>query len=135
MKTHNITQSSLQNDPINRRMHGFSFRVFEDEIEVQDVISPRSLDQISISSTPWSRKRVKNARKLIGTRIVVSRQIDYLENSRAGFSVQRTVYLKRRRRVIVDLMDTSRSTVRMERLLIETVQLSRICLIVDGGLR
>ena len=28
MKTRNLTQSSLGNDPINRRMHGFSFRVF-----------------------------------------------------------------------------------------------------------
>ena len=52
MKTSNLTQSSLQNDPINRRMHGFSFRIFEDEIEVQDVISPRSLDKILISSIP-----------------------------------------------------------------------------------
>ena len=45
MKTRNLTQSSLRNDPINRQMHGFSFRVFEDEIEVQDVISPLSLNQ------------------------------------------------------------------------------------------
>ena len=43
MKTRNLTQSSLRNDPINRRMHGFSFCIFEDEIEVQDVISPLSL--------------------------------------------------------------------------------------------
>ena len=64
MKTHNLTQISLRNDPINRRMHGFSFRVSEDEIEVQDVISPLSLRQNSISSTPWMRKRVKNTRKL-----------------------------------------------------------------------
>ena len=63
MKTRNLTQSSLRNDPNNRRMHGFPFRVFEDEIEVQDVISPRSLDQILISSTPWTPKRVKNSRK------------------------------------------------------------------------
>ena len=39
MKTSNPTQSSLQNDPINRRTHGLSFRIFEDKIEVQDVIS------------------------------------------------------------------------------------------------
>ena len=31
MKTHNLTQISLRNDPINRRMHGFSFQVSEDE--------------------------------------------------------------------------------------------------------
>ena len=43
MKTYNLTHISLRNDPISRRMHGFSFRVFEDKIEVQDVISPLSL--------------------------------------------------------------------------------------------
>ena len=37
MKTCNLTQSSLRNDLINRRMHGFSFRIFEDEIEVQEL--------------------------------------------------------------------------------------------------
>ena len=68
MKTCNLTQSSLRNDPIIRRMHGFSFRVFEDEIEVQDVISPRSPDQNLISSTPWTRKRVKNMKKSNDTR-------------------------------------------------------------------
>ena len=40
MKTRNLTQSSLPNDPINRRMYGFLFRIFEDEVEVQDVSSP-----------------------------------------------------------------------------------------------
>ena len=69
MKTRNLTQSSLQNDPINLRMHGFSFRIFEDKIEVQDVISPRSLDQIPISSAPRMRKCIKNTMKLNGTRI------------------------------------------------------------------
>ena len=63
MKTRNLTQSILRNDPINLWMHGFSFRIFEDEIEVQDVISPLSLDQILISSIPWTHKRVKNMKK------------------------------------------------------------------------
>ena len=31
MKTHNLTQSCARNDLINRRMHGYSFRDFEDE--------------------------------------------------------------------------------------------------------
>ena len=66
MKTRNLTQSSLQNDPINRRMHGFSFRIFEDEVEVQDVISPRSLDQILISNAPWKRKCIRKRFKLMG---------------------------------------------------------------------
>ena len=67
MKTRNLTQSSLRNVPINFQMHDFLFRIFEDEIEVQDVISPLSLDQILISSTPWTRKRVKNMKKSNGT--------------------------------------------------------------------
>ena len=50
MKTRNLTQISLRNDPINRRMHGFSFRVFEDKIDVQDVISPLFFDQTLISN-------------------------------------------------------------------------------------
>ena len=31
MKSRNLTQSSLRNDPINRRMQGFLFRIDEDE--------------------------------------------------------------------------------------------------------
>ena len=31
MKTRNLTQISLRNDPINRRMHGFSFRVSKEK--------------------------------------------------------------------------------------------------------
>ena len=45
MKTNNLTQISLRNDPINRRMQGFSFWIFEDESGVQDLISSNSLDQ------------------------------------------------------------------------------------------
>ena len=116
-------------------MHGFSFRVFEDKIEVQDVISPRSLDQISISSTPWTRKRVKNARKSNDTRIVVSRQFNYIENSRAVFYVEEQFNLKGNLGLTIDLMDSSRSTVAMKRMLIETVRLSRIRSITNGGLR
>ena len=120
MKTRNLTQSSLRNDPINRRMHGFSFRIFEDKIEVQDVISPQSLDQIPISSTPSMQKRVKNAKKSNGTRIVVCRQFDYLKNSRATFSVEEQLNLKGNFGVTVDLTDSSRSTVVMRLLLIES---------------
>ena len=69
MKTRNLTQSSIRNDHINCRMHLFSFRIFEDEIEVQDVISPRSLDQNLISSTPWTQKCIKSMKKSNNTRI------------------------------------------------------------------
>ena len=52
MKTGNLTQSHAQNNPINRWIHGYSFRDFEDKDDVQDVISPYSFDQILISNTP-----------------------------------------------------------------------------------
>ena len=61
MKSRNLTQSSLRNDPINRRMQGFSFRIFEDESGVQDVISSFSFNQSLISSIQLKRKWVKNA--------------------------------------------------------------------------
>ena len=63
MNTCNLTQSRARNDPINRQIHGFSFRDFEDEDDVQDVISPYSLDQFSTSNAPRMRKCVKNAKK------------------------------------------------------------------------
>ena len=44
MKTHNLTQISVRNDPINRRMQGFSFRIFEGESGIQDGNSSNSLD-------------------------------------------------------------------------------------------
>ena len=71
MKTRNLTQSSLRNDPINRWMHGFSLRVYEDEIEVQDGISPFSLNQTMISSIPWMRKCIKNTRNQLALEIGV----------------------------------------------------------------
>ena len=57
----NLTQSSLRNHPINRRMQGFSFRIFEDEDGVQDVNFSFSFNQILILSIHWKRKWVKNA--------------------------------------------------------------------------
>ena len=45
MKTNNLTQISIRNDPINRWMQGFSFGIFEDEIGVQDLISSSSFSQ------------------------------------------------------------------------------------------
>ena len=71
IKTRNLTQRSVQNDPINHKMHGFSFCIFEDKIEVQVMISPLSFDQIPISIAPRMRKCIKNAMKSNGTRMGV----------------------------------------------------------------
>ena len=80
MKTRNLTQSRARNDLINRHIHGFSFRDFEDEDGIQDVISTCSLDQFLISNTPRTRKRVKKVKKSKDSHIVVSRQFDLLKN-------------------------------------------------------
>ena len=85
MKTRNLTQSRARNDPINRRIHGYSFRNFKDEDGIQDVISSYSLDQILISNTPRMWKWVKKHKKSNDSQIVVSRQFDLLENPRIIF--------------------------------------------------
>ena len=96
-------------------MHGFSFRVFEDEDGVEDVISPRSLDQFSISNAPWMQKWIKKRFKSMDAWIVVSRQFDFTRKSKGVFPFRRTFYLKRKRGVTVHSTVASRSTVTMER--------------------
>ena len=84
MKTHNLTQSCARNDPINFRIHGFSFRDFQDKDDIQDVISPYSLDQFLILNTPRTRKRVKKVKKSKDSQIVVSRQFDFARKSKGN---------------------------------------------------
>ena len=124
MKTRNLTQISLRNDPINRRMHGFSFRVFEDEIEVQDVISPLSFNQIPISSmVSW----MKSDWHLNGIWTV---QIS--QKFKGEFFRREELHLKRWfLGVTVRWRDHSRSTVVMRRPSIKTVRLYSIRLIND----
>ena len=99
MKTHYLTQSSLRNDKINRRIHSYSFRDFEDEYGVQDVISPYPLDQFSISSTPRMRKCVEKGKKLIDSRIVVSRQFDFTRKSKGVIYVAKNIgFIEEKRR-------------------------------------
>ena len=91
MKTSNLTQSSLRNDPINRRMHGFSFLIFEDEIEVQDVISSRSNFDFKHSldaETSQEHEEIKLALEL------VSGQFEFLEDSRASLFVTKNKLFK-----------------------------------------
>ena len=63
MKTHNLTQISLRNDPINRRMQGSSFWIFEDESGIQDGNSSNSLDQTMNLNIQWKRKWVASILK------------------------------------------------------------------------
>ena len=80
-------------------MHGYSFRDFEDEDGIQDVISPYSLDQFLISNTPLMRKRVKKAKKLKDSQIVVSRQFDFTKKSKGNSSLRRTFgFIEEKRR-------------------------------------
>ena len=91
MKTRNLTQSRARNDPINRQIHGFSFRDFEDEDGVQDVISHYALDQFLISNAPRMWNCVKNVKKSIDSRIVVSRQFNFTKKSKGVLPSPRTV--------------------------------------------
>ena len=91
MKTCNLTLSCAQNDPTNRRIHGFSFRDFEDEDEIQDVISSYSLYQFMISNTPKTRKRVKKLKKSKDSHIVMSRQFDFARKSKGDLLSRRTL--------------------------------------------
>ena len=117
MKIHNLTQSCARNDPINRRIHGFSFCDFEDEDDIQDVISPYSLNQILISSTHRTQKRVNKLKNSKDSQIVVSRQFDLLENPRVIFHREEHSNLFRALDVIVGCNGSSRSTTEMTRLL------------------
>ena len=98
-------------------MHGFSFHVFEDKDGVQDVISPRSLDQISISNTPRMRKCIKKRFKPMDAWIGVSKQFDFTQKSKGILVHEEQFNLKRKRGVNVRSTVASRSTVTMERLL------------------
>ena len=66
------------------------------KIGIQDVICPYSLDQILISSTPRTRKRVKKAMKSNDSRIVVSRQFDFTRKSKGKFFVAKNIRFYRR---------------------------------------
>ena len=93
MKTRNRTQISRRNDPINRRMHGFSFRIFEDKIEVQDVISPSSLDQTLITRIPWMQKYIKNTRNQLAHEMAVW-IVRNSQNFKGEFFRRQELYLK-----------------------------------------
>ena len=98
MKTRNLIQSSLRNNPINCWMHGGSFRNFEDKDGIQAVISPYSLDQFLISSTPRTRKRARKGKKSIDSRIMVSRQFDFTQKSRGSiFVAKNTEFIEEKR--------------------------------------
>ena len=102
MKTRNLTQSTPWNDPINYRMHGYSFHDLEDEDGVQDVISPHSFYQFWISNAPQMRKCVKKRNKLMDAWIVVFKQFDFTRKSKCSFRSRRTILFKEESGVTVD---------------------------------
>ena len=118
MKTRNITQNRARNDPINRQIHGFSFRDFEDKDGIQDVISPYSLDQFLISSTPQTRKRVKKVKKSKDSQIVVSRQFNVTRKSKGVLPSRIMVLFIKILGVTVRSNGPSRSTIEMTRRLV-----------------
>ena len=99
-------------------MHGFSFHIFDDEIEVQDVISPFSLDQILISSIPWMRKCIKNTRSQMAYEMGVW-TVRISQNFKGPFfRCEEQLFKDRILGVTVDLTNASRSMVAMRRPLV-----------------
>ena len=70
--------------------------IFEDEDDIQDVISLYSLDQFLISNTPRTRKHVKKRKKLNDALIVVSRQFDGSRKSKSEFPFAKNIWIYRR---------------------------------------
>ena len=103
--------------------------IFKGEDDIQDVISPYSLDQFFISSTPRMRKRVKKAKKLIDSQIVVFRQFDFTRKSKGVFFIAKNI----------EFIEEKRRNRRMRRFIVingqdcasfdELMQLSRVHLI------
>ena len=115
MKTRSLTQISLQNDPINRRMHVFRSEFLKTKIEVQDVISSFSLDQSLISSIQWMRKYIKNTRKQTAHEMMVYTNQIWRKSTGDSFRREEQFLKKDFKAQSSDLMDSSRSTVAMRR--------------------
>ena len=110
MKSRNLTQSSLHNDPINFWMQGFSFRIFEDKSGVEDVISFFSFDQSLISRVQLKQKRVKITLKQT-TRDLVENTLQIWRIFPNMFFVSKNGFYKSENYVQpLDLMDSSRWT-------------------------
>ena len=83
------------------------------KIEVQDVISSSSLDETLISSSPWTRKWVKNTRNQTAHETVVYK-VRISWNSTGEFLRREELYIKKRIWAQpFDLTDSSRSRVVM----------------------
>ena len=118
MKSRNLTQSSLRNDPINRRMQGYSFRIFEDEDGVQDVNSSFSFNQSLILSIQMTRKWVKNTLEQTACEMdSYTRRIWWIIANRSSCREER-IYKRRNRFVAVGWRWWSRWTIVIARSLI-----------------
>ena len=135
MKTRNLTQISLRNDPINRRMHGFSFRVSEDEVwssrwefsflfrlnyKFKDLMGAEMSQEYRETNGAWNGGVNKeNLAKFHGHLL----------------PPRRTTFKEVRKGVAVDLRGSSRSTIAMRRPLGESMLLNGIRPIADGESR
>ena len=118
MQIHNLTQSHARNDTINCRIHGFSFRDFEDKDGIQDVISHYSLDQFLISNTPRTQKRVKKVKISKTLRFWCLDSSILIENPRVVFPLRRTFEFIDELGITVGCNGQSKSTAEMMRRLV-----------------
>ena len=68
MKTRNLTQIHARNDPINRRMHGYSFHDFEDRnwhSRCDFSLLPRSISDFKCSSDAKTCQEGKEIKRLL----------------------------------------------------------------------
>ena len=66
------------------------------EDDIEDVISPYSLDRFLISNAPRMQKHIKNAKKPIDSRIVVSRGFNFFRKSKGEFLFAKNIWIYRR---------------------------------------
>ena len=135
MKTRNLTQSSLRNDPINRRVHGFSFGVFEDKIWSSrwDFSFPsRSKSDFKHSLDAETGQEHEESNWHLNWCLDSS---NFSKIQRRVLPSRRTVFKEKFLGVTVDLTDVSWLTVAITRPLIESSLLINDRLIASEGLR
>ena len=116
MKSRNLTQSSIRNDPFNRRMQGYSFRIFEDEDGVQDVISSSSFNKSLILSIQMTRKSVKNTLEQTARELEFYTERIWRLIANPSSAAKNDFKKNENEFPSLDLMDSLRSTIAMRRL-------------------
>ena len=104
-------------------------------IGIQELISPYSLNKILLSNTLWTQKLTQKRLGARDSRILVSRQFNYLTNPRMIYNVEEHLNLYGKLGVTVGSAFQSSINGSDEKLGFESLLLSRVCWIADGSSR